>query len=199
MLKPTGEFKQFDILEFRNAFPKNWCNKAIKLFERNPDLVYKPIDHYPGSEYRQGTCIDIDLYVDIPEFAQLTKRYAELVDQICTALKSEYIAISKSTILRSGFQLLKYVPGQVVFEHSDGLYDDNLEPSSAFATMMVYLNKPIDGGGTYFRRQNAVIEPEIGKCLIFPPYHTHIHGMVPTKSERYVLSTWLHLKHFKAS
>jgi hypothetical protein len=62
--------------------------------------------------------------------------------------------------------------------------------------MVVYLNKPEKGGGTYFNRQSVVVEPEVGKCLIFPPYHTHTHGSVKATTDRYIMSTWLHLKHF---
>lgn len=196
MLKFGGKYSKFDIIEFPKAFPASWCKKAIDLYRKYEDLAFKPIVEYgPAAEYRQGSLIDIDLYPDNAELAALVDRYRKLVTEVNKVLQQEYKAIERSTILVGGLQLIKYLPGETVLEHADGLYDASLEPSSSFATMVVYLNKPKKGGGTYFKRQKAVVEPEVGKCLIFPPYHTHIHGMIPATSDRYVLTTWLHLKH----
>lgn len=194
MIAYSKKHEKHDVLIFKKAFSTENCEKGIEIFEKYKYLAYKSLN--TANEYREGSIIDIDLYDDIPEMVDMCEKYKILISNIISHLKSRYTAIKSNEILFAGIQLIRYSPGEIVKEHADGLFDPNLPPSSSFATMMVYLNKPSEGGGTYFNRQNLIVEPNVGQCLIFPPYHTHTHGSIATTNDnRYILSTWLHLKH----
>ena len=57
---------------------------------------------------------------------------------------------------------------------------------------MLYLNTDYEGGKTYFEEFDNVIEPEVGKLVLFPAGLEYRHGVTEvTRGDRYTMPIWL--------
>ena len=73
-------------------------------------------------------------------------------------------------------------------------------------TVLIYLNKPEQGGETLFPKLGIKVTPEIGKILIFPnvlninPNRRDTRmkhaGLAVQKGVKYVANYWLHMYNF---
>lgn len=56
---------------------------------------------------------------------------------------------------------------------------------------MTYLNDVSDSGGTEFKLQKKIIQPEKGKTVIWPADWTHTHrGIVSNTQKKYIITGW---------
>lgn len=103
-----------------------------------------------------------------------------------------------------GLQVLHYGPGAEYKPHHD--YFDPAEPSTPnilrrggqrVGTVVVYLNEPEEGGGTYFPETGLRIQPRRGNAVFFryaqPQAHTlTLHGGDPVlRGEKWIATKWL--------
>ena len=108
-----------------------------------------------------------------------------------------------------GLQVLHYAPGAEYKPHHD--YFDPAEPGTAtivrrggqrVGTVVVYLNEPEEGGGTFFPEAQLRIQPRKGNAVFFsyaqPQPHTlTLHGGDPVlRGEKWIATKWLRERAF---
>ena len=108
-----------------------------------------------------------------------------------------------------GLQILHYAPGAEYRPHYD--YFDPVHPGSAailqrggqrLATLVMYLNEPVRGGGTTFPDVGLEVMPKRGHAVFFAYDKPHpstrtLHGGAPVlEGEKWVATKWLREKEF---
>ncbi len=109
-----------------------------------------------------------------------------------------------------GLQVLHYRPGAEYKPHYD--YFDPAEPGTAtitrrggqrVATLVIYLNDPIKGGGTTFPDVSLEVAPCRGNAVFFSYDRPHpgtrtLHGGAPViEGEKWIATKWLREREFK--
>ena len=90
--------------------------------------------------------------------------------------------------LYSDFNAQKYYPGQGY--HTLHCEDDS-PGTNRVLVWSVYLNTVTDKGGTYFSAFNKTVQAKEGRLIIFPPYWTHRHkGVVSKTQTKYIATGW---------
>ncbi|EOD39168.1 hypothetical protein EMIHUDRAFT_439880 [Emiliania huxleyi CCMP1516] len=102
-------------------------------------------------------------------------------------------------------QVARYTEGQRYVEHYDGV-DPHTTAGKAFCasggqrigTVLMYLNVPEGGGGTFFRRLNLEIKPKKGMAVIFFPGFLNgeldldaLHAGLPPVGTKWVSQVWI--------
>ena len=117
-------------------------------------------------------------------------------------LQQFFVLLSKNVIhqrYRPGYAYHIYEPGQICNIHADGevVFENDgvsqTEKKVAFlryASVVLHLNTPKNGGEIVFPSQNKIIKTEAGKVVIFPPYGMYQHYTTPSDDPREVLVTW---------
>ncbi|MDT7928647.1 2OG-Fe(II) oxygenase [Tepidimonas sp.] len=108
-----------------------------------------------------------------------------------------------------GLQVLRYRPGAVYKPHYD--YFDPSAPGTAriterggqrVATLVIYLNEPVRGGGTTFPDVGLEVLPQRGHAVFFAydqpdPATLTLHGGAPVlEGEKWVATKWLRESEF---
>ncbi len=108
-----------------------------------------------------------------------------------------------------GLQVLQYRPGAEYKPHYD--YFDPSEPGTAnivrrggqrVATVVMYLNDPVRGGGTTFPDVGLEVAPQRGNAVYFSYDRPHpatrtLHGGAPVlEGEKWVATKWLREREF---
>lgn len=108
-----------------------------------------------------------------------------------------------------GLQVLQYRPGAEYKPHYD--YFDPTEPGTAnivrrggqrVATVVMYLNDPVRGGGTTFPDVGLEVAPQRGNAVYFSYDRPHpatrtLHGGAPVlEGEKWVATKWLREREF---
>jgi len=103
-----------------------------------------------------------------------------------------------------GLQVLHYRPGAEYKPHYD--YFDPDEPGTPsilkrggqrVATLVIYLNEPLRGGGTTFPDINLIVAPKRGNAVFFSYDRPHpatrtLHGGAPVvEGEKWIATKWL--------
>ncbi|MCZ2498335.1 2-oxoglutarate-dependent dioxygenase [Xylophilus sp. Kf1] len=103
-----------------------------------------------------------------------------------------------------GLQVLHYRPGAEYKPHYD--YFDPAEPGTPsilkrggqrVATLVIYLNEPVRGGGTTFPDINLIVAPKRGNAVFFSYDRPHpatrtLHGGAPViEGEKWIATKWL--------
>ena len=103
-----------------------------------------------------------------------------------------------------GLQVLHYRPGAEYKPHYD--YFDPAEPGTPsilkrggqrVATLVIYLNEPLRGGGTTFPDINLIVAPKRGNAVFFSYDRPHpatrtLHGGAPViEGEKWIATKWL--------
>ncbi|HRO82176.1 MAG TPA: 2OG-Fe(II) oxygenase, partial [Alicycliphilus denitrificans] len=109
-----------------------------------------------------------------------------------------------------GLQVLHYRPGAEYKPHYD--YFDPAEPGTPrllrrggqrVATLVIYLNDPVRGGGTTFPDVPLEIGPRQGNAVFFSYGRAHpgsrtLHGGAPViEGEKWIATKWLREREFK--
>jgi hypothetical protein len=97
----------------------------------------------------------------------------------------------------TGYEYHMYEPGHMCHVHADSeVIFENKNPLEnkptflRYASIVVHLNTPNNGGEIVFPTQNKTIKTEAGKVVIFPPYGMFQHYTTPSDDLREVLVTW---------
>ena len=90
--------------------------------------------------------------------------------------------------VHEGYNLQKYLPGGGFHK----LHCEDDAPSrNRVLVWSVYLNTVTDKGGTYFSSFNKTVKAKEGRLIIFPPYWTHQHKGVMSKTQtKYIATGW---------
>lgn len=153
-----------------------WCGDLIQSAEQldawEPATVVNSDapPHYHAS--RNNDAVTIDGRADAA-WLPFEQRLHSLLGQCAGLYKglNRYVDISGHT----GFQLLRYKPGQHFHEHVDNVAR-HATWGQRQLSVVLYLNDGFDGGETYFPRQQRVITPVAGNLIVFPSHFTHPHA-----------------------
>jgi prolyl 4-hydroxylase len=108
-------------------------------------------------------------------------------------------------------QITRYKFGQFYKEHYDHF---NITTESGknslknggqrIATILIYLNQPSEGGGTYFRKLGFKVKPRTGSTLLFFPSTLDgkcdpltLHEAEEAKDDKWVCQIWVRQREFK--
>ena len=121
--------------------------------------------------------------------------------------KEEYPHLKSTNSLAEALQLVHYDPGQEYTAHHDFGYADfrRKDQPARFATLLLYLNEPEEGGETQFprwvnaeTREGLNVEPELGKAVLFysqlPDGNmddwSHHAALPVRKGEKWLMNLW---------
>lgn len=145
-----------------------------------------------------------------------TAEYCWLGDLVDTIPELEWIQdfVSKATELpienQEDIHIVKYNVGGEYKEHHDWFDEDDVEQRTEIGSsgnrthsFLIYLNNDFEGGETEFNKLSKIIEPELGKGLMWTnkidgvcldeSLHT---GLPVTKGEKWILIIWVREKKF---
>lgn len=105
-------------------------------------------------------------------------------------------------------QLLKYSPGQYYKKHHDYIDLEVDRPQGTrILTLFLYLNSVDEGGETKFNDLDLVVEPKLGRALLWPNVLSEApqqkdprteHEALPVKKGiKYGANSWYHIRDFK--
>ena len=89
---------------------------------------------------------------------------------------NKHLTVSRNT----GFQLLRYKPGQHFHEHIDNIAGHPTWGQRQLSTVL-YLNDDYTGGEIQFPRQKKTLKPKAGDVVLFPSHFTHPHASLDVK------------------
>jgi len=105
------------------------------------------------------------------------------------------------------FQILKYEPGQFYRQHHDQQTAHWTPQGVRVYTFLVYLSDVEAGGGTKFNDLDLVVEPKLGRAVLWPSVlaedlltgerNTHHEALAVEKGVKYAANLWMHLYDFK--
>lgn len=99
---------------------------------------------------------------------------------------NKYVAFSGDT----GYQVLRYKPGQHFHEHIDNIAGHSSWGQRQLSAV-VYLNDDYTGGELVFPRQDMLLKPRAGDVVLFPSHFTHPHASRDVKTGvKYSVVTW---------
>jgi len=178
---------------FKNAFTKEYCEKAIKHYE---DMVQAGHGHtrFSTEKVDRTAKDDTQLFTDdidyIPlrtakyEFNELFwNKYYPIYEQEYSAVKysgrhSNYHYKIQKTKIGGGYHNWHY-------ESSER------EVCHRLLTWILFLNDVNEGGETEFLYQHMRIKPEQGTLIIWPAGFTHTHrGNPPLSNDKYIVTGW---------
>lgn len=181
--------RKLDLFIKRGFLSPEECAAVIARIDarrRPSDLADHELDD-PGFRTSE-TC---DLSPDDPVIAALDQRiaaYAGLAPQHGETMQGQRYAVGQEFKLHTDY-----------FEPGGAGYQQYCQVSGQRTwTVMIYLNKPDDGGATRFKEIDKIIQPESGKLLAWNnldasgcPNPATIHqGMKVRRGVKYIITKW---------
>jgi predicted 2-oxoglutarate/Fe(II)-dependent dioxygenase YbiX len=104
-------------------------------------------------------------------------------------------------------QILRYEPGQFYKQHHDQQTAHWTPQGVRVYTFLVYLSDVEAGGGTKFNDLGLVVEPKLGRAVLWPSViaddlltgerKTHHEALAVDRGIKYAANLWMHLYDFK--
>jgi prolyl 4-hydroxylase len=184
-----------DVYEVPRFLTKRDCRDLITLINASavPSTLFKGTD-MPG--FRTSWTCHFDTSEPLPE---------SLEEYIC-----ELLGINN--IYAETMQGQRYRRGQEYKAHHDFFHvgerywlDEAPRGGQRTWTAMIYLNKPLGGGQTWFPHLDLVIEPDVGKLLVWNnmdasghPNTNTLHAAMPVnRGVKHVITKWFRLGPWK--
>lgn len=157
---------------------------------------YAPSDEWVDTSTKGGVLKDVRSAQTI---LMSTDQCIASSPQVRKALDNEVFAAASQAITKynqhfkhahieidSGYELLRYQPGQFYIQHVDSFKDQPRSVSCSFA-----LNDDYEGGEfAFFDREISLRAPK-GSALLFPSNFMYPHEILPvTQGIRYSIITW---------
>lgn len=185
------------IMEYDNAFPKDFCEEAIKYYQSMKDSGFVENRVQIQNMKRHimdddNTGLDAFRTVEFPQSRGLSGFFLDKFwKEIYPAYVEKYSIIQDSeTHTVRGLKLQRTQVGQ-------GYHSWHYETCSRGSTnrilaFILYLNDVEEGGETEFLYYPKRIKPEAGKLIMFPSAFTHTHrGNQPLSGDKYILTNWV--------
>jgi hypothetical protein len=172
--------------QFSQAFTAEYCEALIDRFEKDPRVQVDPQPEYSTRSY-----LNISQQFDWLREVQTVTRLADPLLAEFFRLPDGYRAAEPKEWLNDGFVIARYKPGDICALHDD--YQSPVPPANGLrlATMIFFLNDVEEGGELHFPVQELKVKPRQGHAVVFPAQLTHPHEVLPPKTTRYVLQTWV--------
>lgn len=170
------------IVEFRDAFSKEECDRLIEYFELASDdwaefCFYGSFGMNPSLPIDNGMSDNFSL---------------EDLNLVRGKMHNLAHEVTGEMLQNTAASAHKWVPGSFAEPHADNT-DENGNPSSWRQNKYVailYLNEEYDGGELYFVQHGIEIAPKTGTVVVFDPNSEYLHGVKMIKSGlRYTLLT----------
>jgi len=181
-----------DILLIHDALPM--LPELIDLAQRhahlfNPSTVIHSDRPYSDSKQRSSQSLVLT--------DERTPEVFAYYDTLCRAVEGNFILTYQRfinphaiTLSGSGYELLRYGPGDYFHEHVDAVVGHPILATRRLA-VVAFCNDDFEGGELHFSRQEVMIKPETGALVIFPASFTHPHASKPiVRGLKYSLVTW---------
>lgn len=183
------------IFEKQDALPGFLCDDMVQRFEAQvPDQVQGRV----GSEAGENTGLKktTDIFVsNKPHWKDADNNLFRSLAMALKEFKEVYPFFADMSRFKDmGYNLQRYQAGEYYHWHVDG---DNQELATRQLVALWYLNDVPEssGGATQFYYQNASVQPEKGKLILFPPFWTHQHrAQEMVSGAKYIATTWLHFR-----
>ncbi len=174
------------IKQIADAIPAEFCAALMKKFDQDQGVKVDPQPEYSSRRY-------INISEQMAWIREVTK-----ATQIADPYISDYFRLPEpftakgiAEWINDGYIVAKYETGDAC-----GFHDDSQSPvrpanGLRYLTVIFFLNDVPEGGELHFPVQGVKIKPRQGLMVLFPAQLTHPHEVLPTKSDRYVLQTWV--------
>lgn len=177
------------IYTYDNLLPKDLCEKIIKEYESCDEWSLAGI----GYDDQDNTIRNCDtIFISSEEVISKNRDLRSAIDSeifecVSKAIKRYSCIHNHLNIVKdSGYQLLRYNPGQFYIEHVDS-YDKH--PRSISCS--IQLNDDYTGGELSFFYNSLTPESKAGSAIMFPSNFMYPHQITPVKSgTRYSIITW---------
>lgn len=177
-----------EILHVRGVI--RWGADLIAAAERlgrwdRADVV--DASHSYESSERSNSSVSL-YHQDNPELAT----YEGLCVNAFHACTSAYKAINPwmPATCDTGYQLLRYQPGQQFKAHFDAV-PGRRSTGQRQLSGVAFMNENFHGGELLFPRQKRVIRPRTGDVVMFPSHYTHPHAsQIITRGVKYSVVCW---------
>ncbi len=186
------------IYEIRHALTDGVCRDMIDRFESNPEQQYPGRigqDETQESSIKRSTDLRISgrkdwQHVDRGLFLSLSTALREL--------STLHPFFANSAFQDLGYNMQRTLPDEYYHWH----VDSGPGPFSHRQLVAIWYLNDVDGGSggeTEFHFQDAVIRPQAGKLLLFPPFWMHVHrGVTLRRGVKYIATTWVCFAHDSA-
>jgi hypothetical protein len=171
------------IVSYSGVISPKLCEGFIKRHEdeklKLQEIVQKDQQRGIGN-YRECTTVFVN---QLPKWNHEKNLLIEAVRPYIIDYNNRFaIALGISD---TGFEFVRYAPGQVCNPHRDG----GENQASVFGSMSLFMNT-IEGGELVFPEQEIEVKPEAGTALFFPASYAYPHFTKPSKQDRYVIVTF---------
>lgn len=182
-----------EILVLRQVVPE-WRSELIEVAENTKRWFQSGQVTPQGSTSYTGThrtSRSVMLTHRDPLYGGAFRRFEEALLRVfhsgLVAYRSynEHISVTHD----SGYELLRYQPGEHFGLHTDTILGRN----EGFRQLsgLLYLNDNYNGGETWFPRQNLKFKATAGDLLLFPSNFCYPHEALPvTQGNKYAVVTW---------
>jgi predicted 2-oxoglutarate/Fe(II)-dependent dioxygenase YbiX len=168
-----------------------WCQELIGVAEsldmwERATIVNSKTDAYQHTD-RNNDVMTISGAIH-PALDRFEKLLLGLVPQCAGLYKAlnKHLSISTNT----GFQILRYKPGQHFHEHVDNIAGHPTWGQRQLSTVL-YLNDDYTGGEIQFSRQKKTVKPGAGDLVLFPSHFTHPHASLDVKEgTKFAVVSW---------
>lgn len=140
--------------------------------------------------YRDGKTIFISQINELKDLDTFLHKEVFGSEQLLEYINRRYKPAFSS--IDTGYEFHRYQPGDICNIHGDGeiIKFDNNTSIVRFASLILHLNTPSNGGDLIFPGLNKTVKTEAKKIVIFPPYNFAQHYTTPSTENRDVIVTW---------
>ena len=171
----------FHTVRVYECIPKDFCETLIDVFENTEE------GHEIINENHKPCFTQLNINEHHPELVKILVNYTQKAyGSYAADLKNKFLPRLNSL---EEFRIKRYLPnGEDRFdEHVDVANHATAKRALAF---LFYLNN--NDGDTYFSVEDLYVRPRAGKVLVFPPTWEHPHAGLPSTTNKYIMSTYIH-------
>lgn len=187
-----------NLAEYARIYPDvlspELCQEIIDQFEKDP----RKFPGRVGGGYQPGVKQSLDLAVDpsCPKWQRLDQEMFKALHHsfnlYCDDCPQMSYILRENLIIDSGYQIQRYMPN--TGDQFKWHIDSGGTSSDRILAAIIYLNDVEEGGETEFDLggKKALIKPERGSILWFPPTFMYPHRGLPTISgPKYIVTTFM--------
>jgi hypothetical protein len=179
---------------YNGVLDRNTCNLIINIFEESRALGVGVTRNDTYKKDEQVAIDPVSRHLNVSETA-----ISESVYKSLTASINDYMShYSLDEILKGKVWARDVLIQRTDADKFESFHKWHCEAactntSGRAMAWMIYLNDDFEGGGTEFKFQKHIEQPETGKLLLWPANFTHVHrGGMLLSGSKYILTGWLY-------